>query len=150
MTDRIFDGLRQTMAAGLDLFAVDVLDWHLRNWPDRPLCGDPHHRHNGRCEVYASPARVIAQATSSVLGVTKVAEEAGELVGAVTRLVEGRPNLTIDEAIDNAYAELGDVVIAAAGALRRLNDLTGGSRTFADVVLDRWAGVRERDYRQEA
>lgn len=104
---------------GLDAFGLDVEAWHRGNWP---TSDDP---------------------VGTVLGVTKVAEEAGELVGALTKYVEAHRTKGTPEAI---LAELGDVFIAGAGALRRVNDLLGTDYTLGDVVAARWDVVRERVY----
>lgn len=100
-----------------------VADWQARNWPD-------------------------PGAVDLVLAVTKVAEEAGELVGALTKWHEGR---------GDPYAlleELGDVVIASIGAALRLDLLFGDDAlpagTLEELALRRWKTVGARDYRQEA
>lgn len=100
-------------------FGRSVASWHRWNWPG-------------------------TDRMDSVLGITKVAEEAGELVGALTKFTEGRGS---EQAI---LDELGDVVIAAAGALRRVGDLLGRDLDLGEVVLDRWSTVAARDYRQKA
>lgn len=62
----------------------------------------------------------------------KVAEEAGEVVGAVIKQREGRR--TEDDVLD----ELADTVIAAVAAIQARHDCA------ELVVLDRWQQVKSR------
>ncbi|MCX5046691.1 hypothetical protein OG921_26300 [Aldersonia sp. NBC_00410] len=64
--------------------------------------------------------------------VTKVAEEAGEVVGALIKLQEGRAEF------EDVRSELGDVFLAALAAADQL-----GLRP-SDVVADRWKVVSTR------
>ena len=114
------------MATTLADFGHEVAEWHRANWP---LTGS-----------------YWTDRAHSLLGVTKVSEEAGELVGALTKWVEGRPEQTEEELARAMLEELGDVVIAAAGALRRINDLLGTNLEFDEVVMARWGDVGSRRY----
>lgn len=96
---------------------LEVRLWQRRNWPD--------------------PTEVDV-----VLAVTKVAEEAGELVGALTKYHEGR------RGPEEILAELGDVVIAAIGAASRLENLLDLDVSLEDLAIERWRDVGARDYRE--
>lgn len=100
----------------LEDFLDDVERWHRGQWPE-----------------LANP----------VLSIAKVAEEAGELLGALIKYLEGRGDLS------KVYDELGDVFIAAAGAGARLSDVVGDPDRVPAVdviILDRWKTVSARRY----
>jgi NTP pyrophosphatase (non-canonical NTP hydrolase) len=66
----------------------------------------------------------------------KVCEEAGEVMGAVIRLLEAVPRATLQD----VAGEAGDVVISLAG----LSELLGFDLDVA--IAERWADVRGRDF----
>lgn len=93
---------------------LEVAAWHRANWP---------------------------RSVNALAPIAKVAEEAGELVGAAVKMLEGRSTIA------HVRAELGDVVIAAAGAAARLDLLDGDDvLSFDRIVVPRWFEVSARRY----
>lgn len=108
--------LDQAMMAGLDAIAVDVIEWHDREWP--------------------SPDGTPAQLDRIAL---KLAEEVGELAGAIVKHVQGR---TDADWLANATAELGDVAIVLMVLAGRLRETTGIS--LGAAIAERWGNVQQR------
>lgn len=104
-----------TPADGLNPFAADVSAWHARELPGAPTW-----------------ARV-----------SKVAEEAGELVGALLKVRQQAENGYRPERDYAAEArlELADVIISAMGAAEAL-----GVVDVDELVAARWADVRKRRF----
>lgn len=102
----------------LNGLAAQVSTWHARELPGKP---------------------------NIMLRVGKVAEEAGEAIGAVIKLAETRmgqrthPPASVRQ--EDAEAELADVVIAAIGAFEGI-----GVTDIDAVVAKRWAEVGARRF----
>lgn len=95
------------MSDSLDGVQAEVGEWQRRTWPDNQ---DP------------------------VTKALKFAEEAGEVAGAVIKMLEGRKTQ------GDLANEIGDSIIALAG-LAEVADIN-----LATAVVARWSSVRERRY----
>lgn len=118
--------LDRTLLDGLNRIAEEVVEWHDREWPSPD----------------GTPAEIERVAM-------KLAEEVGELLGAIVKHRQGR---TDADWLANARLELGDVAIVLMVLAARLTALESDhAPTIADMIAGRWCSVRLRrgaTYRQ--
>jgi NTP pyrophosphatase (non-canonical NTP hydrolase) len=107
--------------------AERIVEWHDREWFD----------------VHTGRPKTVEQVAS------KLAEETGEVIGAVIKLTEGRAD---SDWLAEARKELGDLLVVATVLADRLSDVDVDGRDWdLDAVLaERFASVQHRrsaDYR---
>lgn len=106
-----------------DELAYEIVEWHDREWPSPD----------------GTPAEISRVAM-------KLAEEVGELHGALVKHLQGR---TDKKWLNEACKEFGDVLIVLAVLADRINRLSGagaidGEVTFESMWRARWGDVSRR------